>query len=230
MSGRFRADGLSHACSASPLLRRRLAGTRATGKCECVDLRLRGAPPDQRCATEIAATSAPRKTRTPPARMNSCGARCAGTNGTARIKIPTNARDPARIIVSPRAAFAPGRVAARTPQNMKIAPSATTPAGREGKPIRPVAASKISNAPSSSTINSLSSRNRLLGVAMRASCPRAIIRQAADGCNRASLRSGPGRWFKKSPTLAGRARNDTMACLVRRAGLQHRTPGRKFSA
>ena len=75
MSGRFRADGLSHACSASPLLRRRLAGTRATGKCQCAGFRLCLAARIQRRATEMAATSAPRKTRTPPARMNSCGAR-----------------------------------------------------------------------------------------------------------------------------------------------------------
>src|SRR5580700_3614564 len=131
--------------------------------------------------------------------MNSCGARCAGTNGTARIKIPTSASDPARTRVSARAALAPGRVAARTPQNMKIAPSATTPPGREGSPIRPVAASKINNAPSSSTMNSLSSRKRLLGAAMYASFPRAIIRQAADGCNRASTGSSVGRWFRRGP-------------------------------
>jgi len=168
------------------LLRRRLAGTRATGKCECVDLRFCGLQRHQRRVTEMAAASAPRKTSTPPARMNSCGARCAGTNGTARIKIPTSASEPARIMVSRRAAFALGRVAARTPQNMKIAPSATTPPGREGSPIRPVAASKISRAPSKSIMNSLSNRKRLLGVAIAASCPRAIIRQAANRRNRAA--------------------------------------------
>src|ERR1700678_2714242 len=146
--------------------------------------------------------------------MNSCGAFRAGTNGTARIKMPTSASDPARTIASRRAAFAPGRVAARTPQNMMIAPSATTPPGREGKPIRPVAASKISSAPSSSIMNSLSSRKRLLGVAMFVSSPRAIIRQGADGRNRASSVSGPRCRFNKPSALAAEARNDTISSWV----------------
>jgi len=168
------------------LLPRRLAGTSTAGKSQSADVRFWKLPQTQRRATEIAAASAPRKTRTPPASINSCDAWRAGTNGTARINTPTRASEPARIIVSVRAAFASGRVAARAPQNMKIAPSATTPPGREGSPIRPIAASKISSAPNSSTMNSLSSRKRLVGVAIVTLYPRAIIRQAADRRNRAS--------------------------------------------
>jgi hypothetical protein len=53
-----------------------------------------------------------------------------------------------------------------------------------------------------------------LGVAMRVSSPRAIIRQARDGRNRAASVGGSGLQCKKSPALAARLRNDTMGCLV----------------
>jgi hypothetical protein len=221
--------GLSHAFSAS-----RAAAAEVIRNADGWQERMRlfrfcGLARNQRRATESAAASAPRNTSTPPASTNNCDACRAGTNGTARMKMPTNASDPARTIVSSRAAFDSGRVAARTPQNIKIAPSATTPAGRAGSPIRPVAASRISSAPNSSTINSLSSRKRFVGVAIGVSNPRAIIRQAAHWRNRTGLANGPIHSCGRA-ALAGRARNDTMGCLVRRAGLQHRMPGRKFSA
>src|SRR5262249_41174899 len=82
-------------------------------------------------------------------------------------------REPARTLVSIRAPFGAGRAQDRAAQKMKTTPRIINTEGREGTPIVCVAAIRISKAPRSSTMNSLSKRKRLAGALIAAS-PRGL--------------------------------------------------------
>ena len=126
----------------------------------------------------------------------------------------------------------PGRVAARTPPKYEDRSERQPrhPAARVNQ-RRPVAASKISSAPSSSTMNSLSSRKRLVGVA--------ISRVLSARHYQASRRRVQSRVVKLAPKpvqgshrrwRAGVECYNGLLGLVRRAVFSIEYLGEKFSA